>query len=168
VVSRATRDGERRGPALLGRGPRWPGFFAYRAFGISDRRVVHTPDTSRFAAFPLPAAAAREATAAAGRRRSGRRLPLICPPPREGRRFGPRDDAPAPRPSTVHPRDTRLVTRCSRLRPVRRVQRKPGAYPRAAAECWVDEACPGTSIHRPRLRLLSRLSRGRWRARGHC
>jgi hypothetical protein len=38
-----------------------PAFFAYPAFGMNDRRIVHTPDTSRFAAFPLPAAAAREA-----------------------------------------------------------------------------------------------------------
>jgi hypothetical protein len=107
-------------------------------------------------------------TAAAGRRRSGRRITLICPPPREGRRLGPRDHAPALGPSTIHPCRSKVGD--SLLAPPPRTARpaEAGAYPRAAAECWVDEACQGTSIHRPRLRLRSRLSRGRWRARGHC
>src|SRR6266566_9303253 len=57
--------------------------------GINDRRVVQTLETSRFAAFLSPLRLRGRRAAAVGRRRSGRLTPLICPPPREGRRFGP-------------------------------------------------------------------------------
>jgi hypothetical protein len=79
VGSRARRDEEQRGQLSWGEVARWPGFCPTSAFGINDRLLVHTPDTSRFAAFLSPLRLRGRRPAAAGRRRSGRRITADLP-----------------------------------------------------------------------------------------
>jgi hypothetical protein len=105
-------------------------FLPTHALAMNDRPVGQTPETSRVAASTLllrPREVGKRCPSTDAAMVGG--LPLICPPPREGRRFGTKDQRPAFPRGRIHPRKRspliglalrpgfRLITRSPSIEP---------------------------------------------------